>query len=133
MKELTVIAKDRIGLLADVSEALGKNGINIEAISVETGERTAVVRIVTKKPVEAKKTLTEAGFKVLDTNVLVVRMPNKPGQLAKVTRVLAEKGINLQRVYLIGREGTYTLVGMETNTKDFPHAKTILKHHSVTQ
>ena len=44
MKELLVLAKDRIGLLADLSYILGEAGIDIESISADTLGDKAVIR-----------------------------------------------------------------------------------------
>ena len=79
MREITVVAKDRIGLLADISELLSKNGVNIESVAVETSKRTAVIRVVIRQYEKAKAVLEKGGFKVVDVDVLVVRISEKPG------------------------------------------------------
>jgi hypothetical protein len=128
LKEFTVVARDRIGLLADLAELLGRNGVNIEYISAEARNRTAVIRLVPKPAEKAKRILGKAGYKLVDSNILVVRLPNKPGQLAELTRVLAGKGVDVERVYLIGQEGQDTFIGIEA--KNYFAAKNALKNFS---
>jgi hypothetical protein len=47
MKEILVIANNDVGSLAQVTEALGSTGVNIEAISAYGSEGKAVFRIIT--------------------------------------------------------------------------------------
>jgi len=43
--------------------------------------------------------------------VIVVTLPDKPGELAKVTKRLAKAAINVDSIYILGRErGTTDLV-----------------------
>jgi len=37
-------------------------------------------------------------------DVIVVSLPDKPGELAKVTKRLAMAGINVDSIYILGRE-----------------------------
>jgi hypothetical protein len=123
--ELTVIAKDRIGLLADVSEALANAKVNIENIALETSNQTAVTRLLVSDERKARHALETAGFKVVPSDVLVVRLKDRPGELAKITRALADKKINIESTYILSKHGDQTLVAVRC--EDVPKAKTALK------
>lgn len=125
MKELTVIARDRVGLLADVSEALARSGVNISSLSVETAARTAVVRIVVEHPSDGRKTLEKAGFKVADDEVVMLKLPDRPGELAKISRRLADNGVAIENVMLVSRENNETLLALKTS--DYKKASKLLK------
>lgn len=125
MKEITVVAKDRIGLLADVSEALSEGKLNIESVSVETSSRTAIIRLVMQHADRAKHALEKAGFKVLDTDALVIGMPDHPGELAKVSRLLADGKIRIESVFVLNKEGDKTVLALKVD--DYDVAKKILK------
>jgi len=126
-KEITVIEKDRVGLLADVSEALAKAGVNIESVQAESSGRQGIIRLLVNAPEKAKKALTKAGFNVLDSNILVIRLRDKPGELAKVSRLLADANINIQNVYLISKNGGEAIDALQTS--DNEKAKKILKQY----
>ncbi|MCX6768037.1 MAG: ACT domain-containing protein [Candidatus Micrarchaeota archaeon] len=116
MKELTIVEKDRVGLLADVSGALGGKKVNIDSLSVEvTPQKTAILRILTNAYIKAKRVLNKAGFKVMDTDVLVVRLPNKPGALAAMSRALADEGINIENIHLLNNEKTAGIFAIKIN------------------
>lgn len=128
MKELTVVENDRIGLLADLTELLGMNGVNIESISVDaTSGGKAIIRVILAGGSwqKAKALLKEKAFNVLDTSVLVVRLPDRPGELAKVSRLLADNGIAVQNVYVIDRKKGEAVDAIQTN--DNEKAKKLLK------
>ncbi|MFH0971669.1 MAG: ACT domain-containing protein [Candidatus Micrarchaeota archaeon] len=124
-KEITVVAKDRIGLLADVSEALSSKNINIDSISVESTNRTAIIRLVVQKTSEAKKALESLGMKVMDSGVLVIGMPNHPGELAKLSRILADQKMSIQSVFVLNKEGEQTVLALKVD--NYSGAKRILR------
>ena len=124
MNELTIVAKDRVGLLADISDALGKDGINIEFVSVETTSSTAIVHLKVQSSVAAKKTLTAAGFRCVDKHNLLLRMKDRPGELAKVSRKLADAGVNIKNVYILDAAKNEKVLAMDPS--DNAKAKTVL-------
>lgn len=124
MKEITIVSKDRIGLLADVSQALAEKNINIESVSVETSGRTAIIRIVTNQEKKADSVLENAGFKPVGADVLVVRLVDRPGELAKTTRLLADNRINIENVFLLNKEGRESVFALRVS--DYQKAKKLL-------
>ncbi|MBU1196937.1 ACT domain-containing protein [Candidatus Micrarchaeota archaeon] len=124
MKEITIVAKDRVGLLADISETLAKSNINISSLSVESTGRTGIVRLMTEDPEGARKELEARQFKVVDANMLVLQLNDKPGELAKIARQLADHGISIENVFLINRENNQTVLAI--NCSDYEKARKIL-------
>jgi hypothetical protein len=125
MKEITVIAKDRIGLLADVSEILSTQKINIESLLVETQNQTAIIRLVLQNADVAKRTLIKSGMKVMDADVIVLGLQDKPGELAKLSRVLANGKISIDSVFVLSKEGLQSVIALKVN--DYEGAKKLLK------
>ncbi|HNT60472.1 MAG TPA: ACT domain-containing protein [Candidatus Bilamarchaeaceae archaeon] len=105
MKEITVIVENRIGTLANIAEALGGAGVNIEAISAYGQGTNAIFRMVTKDPTSAKKAMDRVpGVKEMSVaDIVVVKMPNRPGELGKITRKLANRKVDLESVYILGK------------------------------
>ena len=115
VKELTVVAPDRIGLLADISEALGQNSINIESISVGTTNDTAIIRLTTTEKKGAHKILQEAGFSALTSEKMLVRLKDRPGELARVSRTLANENINIENIDVIAERNGEKIVAIRTD------------------
>jgi len=125
VKQLTIITKDRVGLLSDVSNVLGEAKVNIESVSLETSRGMAVVRVLTRSPVRAKRALGKAGFKTVDSRVLVVRLRDRSGELAKATRILADNFVSVKNVYLLDTMKGEKLLAFETS--DNALARRLLK------
>jgi len=104
MKELLVLAKDRIGLLADLSAALGQVEINIESISADTMGDKAVIHLVVSDDKKGKEVLEKHGFIVMSSDAIVVRVIDRPGELSKVARILADAKVSIKNVQLLTKE-----------------------------
>jgi hypothetical protein len=104
MKDLTIILEDRPGSLAQMGEALGKAGINIEGSCGITCQGVGVFHILVKDSNKARKILEGAGFEVRDEySVLILEIEDKPGELGKITRRIADAGVSLKLMYLATR------------------------------
>lgn len=104
MKQITVIIENKIGALASITEILGKSGINIVSISAQGFENTGIVRILTPDIVTATNELAKAGFNALVSDVIILKMLDKPGELYKTTKKLSKDGVNIRSVYIIGKD-----------------------------
>jgi len=100
MKDLTVILEDRPGTGADMGEALGKAGINIEGACALVVEGKGIVHILVEDAAAARRALEEAGIEVGDEReVLVLEMENRPGEGGEVMRRIANAGVNIDLSY----------------------------------
>lgn len=100
-KDLVVIPEDHPGVLADLGETLGAAGINVEAISAFTGQGKGIVHVLVDQADEAVEVLGAAGIEVRAARrVVVVPLPDEPGQLGRATRTLADGGINIEQAYI---------------------------------
>ena len=116
MKEITVIVPNKIGALADVTEALGNNGINIESIAAQGFRDQGVIRIITSDEKSAMHVLTkmsavkEGEYEIKIGDVIIISMPDRPGELAKIARKIARAGLNLESVYQLKKDHEVQLV-----------------------
>lgn len=104
MKDLTVILKNIPGTIADMGEALGKAGINMEGLCGFPCEGDGLLHLLTKDAVATRKVLEESGFEVRnEREVLVLDMGNlvgKPGSGGELSRKLANAGVNVDLLYM---------------------------------
>ena len=98
-KQLSVFMENRPGALAAMCDALAELGINLLAMTVSDTVDHAVVRIVVDKPDEAVHALGEAHMLVVESDVLVAELPNRPGMLAQVAHRLADGQMNIEYAY----------------------------------
>lgn len=98
--DLTILLENRVGTLADMGEALGKAGINIEGICEFPSEGQGIVHILVKDADSARKVLEGAGIHVLgERQVLLVNIQDHPGELGKICRRIADTGGNIELIY----------------------------------
>lgn len=115
MKQITVLCDNKAGVMADILETLGENGININGISTERGNLNEI-RIMVDNPEEAKDLLEKKKPYVIHlVDIVVLRLSDKPGELAKVTKTLSEKDINIEYAYGFGTEDGQGLVAIWTD------------------
>ncbi len=128
MKELTILSRNEVGTLAAIAEALGGVGVNIEAISAYEENNKAVFRLVTNDVTTAKKTLSKIpDLRINESDIIVLRMQNRPGELGKITRKLANRGVSLESIYIVTKAHDYTEVALKPATgEDFTKARDVL-------
>ena len=100
-KDLTVILEDRPGTLADMGEALGKAGINIDGWCGVPSEGRGVIHILVDDSSGARSALEGAGIEVAEErDVLVLDVEDRPGAFGEIARKISSAGVNIDFGYL---------------------------------
>ena len=102
--DLTVSVEDRPGGLADVGEALGNAGINIEGLcGVGLGDR-GLIHVLVEDGSAARAALEAAGLTVEgEAEAIVGPIPgdvSTPGTMGTMARAVAAAGVNMRAVYI---------------------------------
>ena len=122
MKDLTVIMDDQPGKLADLGEATGRAGVNIEGLCAMVGDGKGFIHILVEDAGAARGALDAAGIGVADEReAIVVDMHDKPGAIGEIARDLADAGVNIDVAYTI-----YTGVRLVILTEDVEAARQAL-------
>jgi len=122
-REFSVKLPNRPGELARLTEALHKDGINIRTVSTEP--HAEVVRLVTSDPGKSRESLRRADLEFSERNLLVARLEDKPGELARISSELAKEGINIDAAYMLDKDSKHVHVALAVS--DEQKAKNILK------
>jgi hypothetical protein len=115
MKQITILVEDTPGALANICEAFGRNGVNIKSISAEGLGEAGIIRVITEDLNTAKRSLEREGYSYTISEIISIRLNDKPGELGKVARKLADIGINIQNVYLLGKDKGMTDIALRVN------------------
>jgi len=101
MKDLAIALENRPGALAEMGEALGRAGVSIEGGGAFVVNGRGVAHFLFEDGAAARKALEAAGIQVLEErDVLVQRLnQSEPGQLGKISRKMAEGGVNIEVLY----------------------------------
>jgi|SRR2546428_10929496 len=104
LKDLTIELEEKAGTVAAAAEALGKAGVNIEGICGFVVGGKGVGHVLVSDAGKARQALESAGARVTnEQDALVLDIEDKPGSLGKLTRKIANAGVNLNAVYLATR------------------------------
>lgn len=101
MKDLTIALDNRPGALAEMGDALGRAGVSIEGGGAFVVGGQGVAHFLFHDGAAARNALEAAGIIVLDECEVLVQRLNQaqPGQLGKITRRMAEAGVNIEVLY----------------------------------
>jgi hypothetical protein len=112
MKQITVVTPTREGLMADISDYLGRAGINIETLEAFACRDWDIVQLTVSDYNNALKVLRDAGYDAITEDAVVVNVRDQPGALAKVTRRLYEGGVHMRSVRILHRQAGEAMVAI---------------------
>ena len=101
MQDLAIDLDDRPGALADMGAALGLAGVSIEGGGAWVVNGKGVAHFLFEDGTAARRALEAAGIQVLAVRDVVVQRlsQGEPGQLGKLTRRMADAGVNIEALY----------------------------------
>jgi len=101
MTDLQIALDNRPGALAEMGDALRKAGVSIEGGGAFVVNGQGVAHFLFHDGKAARRALETAGIRVVkESEVLIQRLRQaEPGQLGKITRRMAEAGVNIEVLY----------------------------------
>lgn len=99
IRQYTVFLPNVPGALSKFVELFANEGINIIGIASEIRDDSGVVRVAVEADRKVSHILTGAGFTTIETSMLSIELPDKPGELLHLTKVMGENNINITTVY----------------------------------
>ncbi len=117
MDRIIVMVKDDVGVIAGITGVLAAAGINLRSLNTENTGETGLVIITADNTDEALRVLTEAGFRAVLDDVLVVRLPDEPGALAKIAERFRRAGVNIQSLHILDRHEGYATVALAADDR----------------
>jgi len=132
--QISIFLENRKGRLYDVCSLLGQHEVNIRALTIAETESFGVLRIVVDKSDVAIKLLRENQFVANFTDVVAIEVPDQPGGLASILKLLSEHDVNIEYMYgFVEKFSDKALLVMRFEDTDF--AQQVLakqKIHVVT-
>jgi hypothetical protein len=115
MKSITLIAEDRVGLLPDISYILGKAGIGIESLSVDVVGKNVIIALTVKDPRRALEILQGSGYRAVDLDSIVIKLPNKPGELNRIADTLSNEGVDIENLSTLSLDNNSGVFALRVN------------------
>ena len=98
-KELTVMMDDRPGTLGKICRALADRNVNVLGLHSFPIGGKSVTRFIVDNPASAKTVLDAQLLPYSETEVVQVKLPHRPGEIARVASRLGEANININYAY----------------------------------
>ena len=126
LKQFSIFMPNRPGALASMTRLFANQGVNLIGIASEISNDSGLVRVAVPEGTDVSGILTQAGFASVETNLLSIELTDKPGELSRITKALADNHVNITTIYgtSIGKDQTRILIAAE-NT---PKAKSVLEN-----
>jgi hypothetical protein len=105
VKEISFTMPNKVGLLSEVTAAIAKAKGNINAICAYGMGNAAYFMLTTNSHAKAKKALAPLGVTIEEKNVIEVVVQDKPGELQKVAKKIADAGIDIEYMYATASSG----------------------------
>jgi hypothetical protein len=122
-KELTVTIADKPGALGKCFLALAERGVNILAFQSYVEEGESLARFVADDTASAKAVLGGLRMIFEETEVAVVRLAHRPGELGRAAMKLGDEKINIDYSYCGLEPGSQLVLlvfGVDKLTKAAP-------------
>jgi hypothetical protein len=128
-EELVITVKNKVGLMAELSELLASRGINIEsALGYESG-KTATLMLVTTANIAILSELKKKYKSVRETEVVMVELEDKPGAMKVVTTELKKAKIDIAYLYITSPSRPGGSSRMVIQTSDNENAMALLSKY----
>lgn len=99
MEQLSIFLENRAGRLEMALATLASENMDIRALSLADTSDFGILRLVVNRIDPAEELLRKAGFTVGRTIVIALDMPDVPGALLDIVRLLADRDINIEYMY----------------------------------
>ncbi len=112
VQQISIFVENKSGRLAEVTDVLSKQGINIRALSLADTADFGILRLIVANPEKTMSVLRDNGFTVSQNEVVAVEVPDRPGGLAGILAALQGQGINVEYMYAFVQkcEGSAVLI-----------------------
>ncbi len=128
-KQVSVFIENRKGRLGDILDVLKKGEVNILSMSLADTAEYGLLRIIADKPEAGKEALVAAGFASMLTDVFILQIPNAPGGLQRVLRVISSEELNVEYMYGLSVDGKDASIVVKTSNLE--QADEVFAKHGI--
>jgi hypothetical protein len=104
-KQFVVQLKNEPGAMATLAEALAARGVDLRAIGGGSMGDSGHVIMTTADDETAKAILDEGGYTYIEGESILAEVDDRPGGMARLSRALADAGVNIIGHLFLGRWG----------------------------
>jgi len=119
VEQISVFLENRPGGLEHVTRVLADADINIRALSLADTSDFGILRLIVNDMESAEKALHGEGFTLKRSHVVAVEIPDRPGGMHSISKVLTDRDINIEYAYaFVERSGENAIIIFKFNDID---------------
>ncbi len=103
--QFVVQLKNEPGSMASLAETLAERGVDLRAIGGGGIGDSGHVIMTTADDETTKRVLEEGGYTFIEGESILAEVDDRPGGMARLSRALAEAGVNIYGHLFLGRWG----------------------------
>lgn len=130
INQISVFMENRPGRLAEITNVLSENNIDMRAINIADTTDFGILRMIVDDPGKAERVLRENHMTASVTDVIAVSIEDTVGAFGKVISILKEENISIEYIYsFIGEKSSKAVIVIKTNDND--HAVSMLQEKGI--
>ena len=119
IKQISVFLENTKGSLSRLTRLLSKAGVDLIALTIADTEQYGIMRCIVSDTELGVKIIKEAGYVARLTDVVGVSVPDRPGGLAEVLKLLNAADVAVEYLYSFVRStGSHALVIFRLNDNE---------------
>ncbi len=126
MERIIIMARDEVGVLADVTATLARANINLESINTQVNGDQGTIIISTDDTDRALVALADAGYSAVTDDALLLRLKDEPGALARIAQRFSDAGINIRSVHILDRKDGMATIALSTSPEERKQAESLV-------
>ena len=99
INQISIFIENRKNALAEFTNVLATHNINMRAMSLADTSDFGIARIIVDNVEQVMGALERSHYIVKSTPVIAVEIPDEPGSLNKILKILADNGRNVEYMY----------------------------------
>lgn len=114
-KTFLVLPKTKDNSKKGIMAILKKAKLKVQRVETELIGDAPIIWVTATEEKKMHATLHKAGVKSFPSDMTTVKLPEKPGEIAKIARILMSSGIEVRDAHLIIKSHHMALYGVTTD------------------
>lgn len=97
--QLSLFLENKPGQLLRICQILAEAQLNLVTLCLADTQQFGILRLILRDWQKAKELLEAHGFVATTTEVVAIEVEDRPGGMARILEILAERQINIEYLY----------------------------------
>ncbi len=114
VEQISVLLRNEPGVLSKILETISTGGINILGLTINETAAFGELRLIVDNTPVTRELLEKIDVSHNIVKVIVVKLPDRPGELLKIARLLSDYDINIDYIYTLSSGKDFAFVVIKT-------------------